>query len=52
MTRREQIFANIRRFDDAEWVVRHGRTEKHIRSTLTETTRDDLEDLVRGVLGG
>lgn len=48
---KEQIFAEIDKFDDAEWVVQHGRTRKYIRSTLDEIDRDDLEDLVRGYWG-
>lgn len=48
---KEQIFAEVGRFDDAEWVVRYGRTGKNIRSALDEIGRDDLEDIVRGYWG-
>ena len=48
---KDQLFAEIRRFDDAEWVTRHGRTRKHIRSTLDGLDRSELEDMISGYWG-
>ena len=48
---KEQIFVEMDKFDDVEWVVLHGRSRKHIMITLEDMDREDLENVVRGYWG-
>ena len=43
---REELIAEIRKFDDDRFVIRHGNAPK--RSTFEEMDREDLTDIVRG----